>query len=360
MMKTSRSRRAFTLIELLVVIAIIAVLIAPAAAGGAGGPRGGAGGSSASTTSSRSAWRCTITSRRSACCRRGGSTATSTGQGELLGGLFPAPPAAGSRSRSSTRSTSTSPPTPTTTAVAELDRVHRRSSIPLICPSDSTPTADHGQRRADSPRTTTTSTSGRATRSCRIRRAVAGGSRLAPPTGRSSRTAKVGPADFTDGMSNTAMASETVRSTAGSTYAATTRWASSWSPATTAPTGPPLNSDADYASLCLSLPSTTTQFQATRGVRWHYGRRGTACTTTSGRPTTSSPTAEAACRTAPGPDPALELALAECRGAEQAPRRGQSLFADGHVQFIKDSINVLVWQGLGSRNGGEVIAADSF
>ena len=37
-----------------------------------------------------------------------------------------------------------------------------------------------------------------------------------------------------------------------------------------------------------------------------------------------------------------------------------SLMADGHVQFIKNSINVLVWQGLGSRNGGEVISSDSY
>jgi prepilin-type processing-associated H-X9-DG protein len=37
-----------------------------------------------------------------------------------------------------------------------------------------------------------------------------------------------------------------------------------------------------------------------------------------------------------------------------------ALLCDGHVQFIKNSINVIVWQGLGSRNGGEVIGADAF
>jgi prepilin-type processing-associated H-X9-DG protein len=37
-----------------------------------------------------------------------------------------------------------------------------------------------------------------------------------------------------------------------------------------------------------------------------------------------------------------------------------SLMADGHVQFIKDTVNVLVWQGLGSRNGGEVISSDAY
>jgi hypothetical protein len=34
--------------------------------------------------------------------------------------------------------------------------------------------------------------------------------------------------------------------------------------------------------------------------------------------------------------------------------------ADGRVQFMKNSINVLVWQGLGSMNGGEVVSADAY
>ena len=32
-----------------------------------------------------------------------------------------------------------------------------------------------------------------------------------------------------------------------------------------------------------------------------------------------------------------------------------SLFADGHVQFISTSIDLTIWQGLGSRDGGEVL-----
>jgi prepilin-type N-terminal cleavage/methylation domain-containing protein/prepilin-type processing-associated H-X9-DG protein len=37
-----------------------------------------------------------------------------------------------------------------------------------------------------------------------------------------------------------------------------------------------------------------------------------------------------------------------------------ALFADGSVKFIKDSIAMNVWWGLGTRNGGEVISADSY
>ena len=35
-------------------------------------------------------------------------------------------------------------------------------------------------------------------------------------------------------------------------------------------------------------------------------------------------------------------------------------FADGSVKFIKDSISVVVWWGLGTRNLGEIISSDSY
>ena len=36
------------------------------------------------------------------------------------------------------------------------------------------------------------------------------------------------------------------------------------------------------------------------------------------------------------------------------------LFVDGHVQFVKETVALKVWQGLGTRAGGEIISADSF
>ena len=37
-----------------------------------------------------------------------------------------------------------------------------------------------------------------------------------------------------------------------------------------------------------------------------------------------------------------------------------SLFGDGSVHFMKNSINSIIWVQLGSINGGEVISSDQY
>ena len=37
-----------------------------------------------------------------------------------------------------------------------------------------------------------------------------------------------------------------------------------------------------------------------------------------------------------------------------------TLFCDGSVQFVKNSINLYTWQSLCSSQGGEVISSDSY
>jgi prepilin-type processing-associated H-X9-DG protein len=34
--------------------------------------------------------------------------------------------------------------------------------------------------------------------------------------------------------------------------------------------------------------------------------------------------------------------------------------ADGSVRFMKDSVDLRTWWGLGTRNGGEVLSSDAY
>ena len=169
----------------------------------------------------------------------------------------------------------------------------------------------------------------------------------------------VGPAEITDGLSSTVAASETIRSTATSTYAN--------DPARVflvtgdnKSSGAPLTSDADYASLCLSLPASTTQFQATKGVRWHYGAPGHTLYNHRRTPNDRGPDCRGGLPHSDKSDPNWSNLSLNVASRSRHPGGVNSLMADGHVQFVKDSIQVNVWQALGSRNGGEVIGADSF
>ncbi|SIO41466.1 prepilin-type N-terminal cleavage/methylation domain-containing protein [Singulisphaera sp. GP187] len=53
-----------------------------------------------------------------------------------------------------------------------------------------------------------------------------------------------------------------------------------------------------------------------------------------------------------------EYAIISARSSHPAGVNG--LLGDGAVKFFKDSIALPVWRGLGSRNGGEVLSADSY
>ena len=36
------------------------------------------------------------------------------------------------------------------------------------------------------------------------------------------------------------------------------------------------------------------------------------------------------------------------------------LYCDGHVVFVKDTVNLGIWRAISTRAGGEVISADAF
>jgi prepilin-type N-terminal cleavage/methylation domain-containing protein/prepilin-type processing-associated H-X9-DG protein len=169
----------------------------------------------------------------------------------------------------------------------------------------------------------------------------------------------VSPAEFLDGMSNTVAVSETIRSTASSTYAndPTRVFLVTGDNKTS---GPALASDADYVSRCLSLPASTTQFQATKGVRWHYGAPGHTMYNHRRPPNDPQPDCRGGLPHSDKSDPNWSFLSLNVTARSLHAGGVNSLLADGHVQFIKNTINLATWQALGSRNGGEVISADAF
>jgi prepilin-type N-terminal cleavage/methylation domain-containing protein/prepilin-type processing-associated H-X9-DG protein len=179
------------------------------------------------------------------------------------------------------------------------------------------------------------------------------------PNGPFYENSRTGPADFYDGMSNTTAVTETVRSTPTSTYANDPLGVFLIT-GNNATTGPPISSDVDYQNLCLSLPPDTTQFQATRGVRWHYGAPGHSMYNHLRQPNSKLPDCRGGLPHSIRSNPFWSWLSLNIAARSKHPGGVNSLMADGHVQFIKDSINLTVWQALGTRNGGEIISADAY
>ncbi len=180
-----------------------------------------------------------------------------------------------------------------------------------------------------------------------------------PPNGPFYENYGVSPAQFTDGMSNTVAVAETIRSNAASTYANDPKrvFLVTGDNKTTAPA---LTSDADYASLCLSLPATTAQFQASKGVRWHYGAPGHSMYNHRRPPNDPGPDCRGGLPHSDKSDPNWSYLSLNIAPRSLHAGGVNALLADGHVQFIKNTINLATWQALGSRNGGEVIGADAY
>ncbi len=179
------------------------------------------------------------------------------------------------------------------------------------------------------------------------------------PNGVLYENSAVTPAAITDGMSSTVAVSETIRSIPSSTYASNPLGVFLVT-GNNSTTGPPLTSDADYASMCLSLPPTTTQFQDTRGVRWHYGAPGHSLYNQLRGPNDRQPDCRGGLPHSIRTDPIWNWLSLNITARSLHPGGVNALFCDGHVSFIKNSIGLLVWQGLGSRGQGEIISADSY
>lgn len=179
------------------------------------------------------------------------------------------------------------------------------------------------------------------------------------PNGVLFENSAISPAAIIDGMSSTIAVSENFRSVPGATYARNPRdvFVVTGNNSTT---GVPITSDADYVNICLTIPTSSTQYQDTRGVRWHFGSPGHTLYNHRRPPNDVRPDCRGGIPQSDGSDPLwgwLSLNIA-ARGMH--PGGVNTLACDGHVVFVKNSVNVLVWQSLGSRNGGEVVSADAY
>lgn len=177
------------------------------------------------------------------------------------------------------------------------------------------------------------------------------------PNGPFYENSRTTPGDILDGMSSTVAFSETVRSLPTSTFA-TDPLGVFVITGNNSTTGPPITSDADYQSMCLT--STPPGFQATRGVRWHYGAPGHTMYNHRRPPNDLRYDCRGGLPHSNRSDPLWNWLSLNVAARSKHPGGVNSLFCDGHVQFVKNSVNPTVWQGIGSENGGEVVSNTDF
>ncbi len=170
---------------------------------------------------------------------------------------------------------------------------------------------------------------------------------------------------ITDGTSGTVAVADTLRSTAGSPPGANNLAFFQQNPLSgfvvtgdNKTSGPPLTSDADYQAMCLT--NSPPQFQATRGVRWHFGAPGHSLFNTRRPPNDRGYDCRGGLPHSDKSDPNWSYLSLNVTARSQHPGGANVLMCDGHVMFVKNSVSVTVWQAVGSRNGGEVVSSDSF
>jgi prepilin-type N-terminal cleavage/methylation domain-containing protein/prepilin-type processing-associated H-X9-DG protein len=177
------------------------------------------------------------------------------------------------------------------------------------------------------------------------------------PSGVFFENSGISASDVTDGLSNTVGVSETVRSVSGATFA-TMPLGVFVITGNNSTTGPPITSDADYQNMCL-VPNPPG-FQATRGIRWHYGAPGHSVYNHRRAPNDQRYDCRGGLPHSNRTDPIWNWLSLNITARSKHPGGVNSLFCDGHVQFVKNSVNSTTWQALGSRAGGEVISADAY
>ena len=171
---------------------------------------------------------------------------------------------------------------------------------------------------------------------------------------------------ITDGTSQTVAMSESLHSSAGAPTGFSSAAVFKQDPVggfvitgnNSAGNGPPITSDSDYLARCIT--SSPPRFQPTRGVKWLYGAPGHSMYNHRRPPNDKGYD----CR---GGLPHSDKSAADWNNLSlnitarsRHPGGANALFCDGSVKFVKNSVNSITWQALGSRNGGEVVSADAY
>jgi prepilin-type processing-associated H-X9-DG protein/prepilin-type N-terminal cleavage/methylation domain-containing protein len=189
---------------------------------------------------------------------------------------------------------------------------------------------------------------------------------MTAPNGMLFENSAVRLADVLDGTSQTVTVSESVRSTAGAPTGFSGAAVFARDPLggfvitgnNTAGNGPPIVSDADYAARCLT--ASPPGFQPTRGIKWLYGAPGHSMYNHRRPPNDRRFDCRGGLSHSDKSAADWQNLSLNIAARSRHPGGANSLFCDGHVQFVKDSVNVAAWQALGSRNGGEVVSADGY
>ena len=147
-------------------------------------------------------------------------------------------------------------------------------------------------------------------------------------------------ASITDGTSNTAAFSEHVIGDFSQTLS--TEKSDTYRPGTY-----PANSD-EAVNLCraTNISSLTLQGYSNVGAPWTYGYHSTTSYWHASAPNTRS------CMFPPS--------RISTTANSRHPGGVNVGLGDGSVRFVKDTVNIQAWRALGTRNGGEVISADSY
>ncbi|HUY93304.1 MAG TPA: DUF1559 domain-containing protein [Pirellulales bacterium] len=178
-----------------------------------------------------------------------------------------------------------------------------------------------------------------------------------PVTGVFFENSTIGIRDVQDGSSNTVCISETILSVSGMGENPKGVWDGKPTRGFVLTTG---NDNAWSAPALTSYPAQCApgnKLEQGRGVKWFFGAPGHAMYN----------------HIRPPNDPNID-----CRGGGTLSKLGPSvwnllshnitahsnhpggvsaLYCDGHVQFVTNGVNLFIWQGLGSRAGGEAVAA---